>query len=422
MADRVFLGIAAAVAQVTTVQITGYDAATSYSLTVGGLAVTVPGTTDAAGTATALAAAWEARTESYFSGIAASASTDTVTLTGTAGIPFTVTASASGGTGTIGSPSTGTAATGPAHFSNAANWSGGAVPTTDDNIIFENLSRPLLFDLDQNSVAVDDIWVNDSFTGRIGLSAYGFTTGLDGAVDTSLPEYRDQYLDLTFDNAFIGFTRGPVRGASGAGSDRIRLKNSKAGASVLDVLRTAAVAENQGAPAVYYLAGNAGADVNVRSARAGIGLCVGSDTETGTFGDVLISDPTEGTRAFIGRGATYDAFRQYGGLSSIDSAATLASVEAEGGELVINGAFAVTALTASADARVIANNAPAAGAAIVTLNMADRCVVDVLQSRIARTVTTLNHNGGQLLADADVLTVTNYNQPAGRHSLTAAPV
>ena len=62
MADKYWLGIATEVAQIDTVQINGYDAATTYKLTVGGFVISVLGDTDVNGTAAALAAAWNAST------------------------------------------------------------------------------------------------------------------------------------------------------------------------------------------------------------------------------------------------------------------------------------------------------------------------------------------------------------------------
>ena len=49
MAVRSWLGRATAVAQVTTVAITGNDAATTYKLTVGGLVISVTGAGSADG-------------------------------------------------------------------------------------------------------------------------------------------------------------------------------------------------------------------------------------------------------------------------------------------------------------------------------------------------------------------------------------
>jgi hypothetical protein len=98
MATKYWLGTATAVAQVDTVQITAYDVTTTYTLTVGGVDVETLGVTDATGTATALAAAWNTSTHAYFTGVTASSTTDTVTLTAdVAGVEFTAASSVTGG-------------------------------------------------------------------------------------------------------------------------------------------------------------------------------------------------------------------------------------------------------------------------------------------------------------------------------------
>ena len=93
MGDNYWVGGAVAVAQVVTVALTAYDGATTYKLTVGGVVVSAVGTGGTTTTAAAaLAAAWNASTHSYFTGITANNnSSATVTLTAdTAGVPFTV--------------------------------------------------------------------------------------------------------------------------------------------------------------------------------------------------------------------------------------------------------------------------------------------------------------------------------------------
>lgn len=73
MATRTWLGTAAAVAQVSTVQVTAYDAATTYKLTVNGNVISTIAAGSVNATATALAAAWNLSTVPEFTGVTASA-------------------------------------------------------------------------------------------------------------------------------------------------------------------------------------------------------------------------------------------------------------------------------------------------------------------------------------------------------------
>jgi len=91
------------VTQVDTVQITSFDAATTYTLTIGAATVNAVGVTDEEATAAALAEAWNASISKAFTVVTASSAGDTVTLTADeAGHPFTTTSSVTGGAGTIG--------------------------------------------------------------------------------------------------------------------------------------------------------------------------------------------------------------------------------------------------------------------------------------------------------------------------------
>lgn len=131
MASTRRIGNAQAIAEVKTVAISGFDAATTYRLTIGNKVVSVVGITSTAATASALSAAWNASEIPETQDITASVNSSTVTLThDEEGVPFTVTSSVSGGSGTIGAVSTTTSASGPHFWGGAANWSGGADPTS----------------------------------------------------------------------------------------------------------------------------------------------------------------------------------------------------------------------------------------------------------------------------------------------------
>jgi hypothetical protein len=153
MGKNNWIGGASAVAQVTTVQVTAYDAASTYKLTVGAQVISTIAAGGVNATATALAAAWNASTHPYFAAVTAVASTDTVTLTAdTAGVPFVVTSSKTGGTGTIGAASTSTASAGPNDYSTAANWSLGAVPVNSDEVYIRGNVVVILWGLAQSGV------------------------------------------------------------------------------------------------------------------------------------------------------------------------------------------------------------------------------------------------------------------------------
>lgn len=202
MAIHRWLGQTPAVAQVATVQITGYDVTTTYKLTVGGVVVSTVGTGGSVNTtATALAAAWNASTHAYFTGVTASAATDTVTLTAdTAGVPFTAASSVTGGAGTIGAYTVTTANAGPNVLA-AANIDSAAMPSNGDTLIFENSSTDVLWSLDaMTSTTTLTIIIYPTFTGKIGLNKRVFATSASGT-NASYPDYRED--ELTIDGATL---------------------------------------------------------------------------------------------------------------------------------------------------------------------------------------------------------------------------
>lgn len=123
-------GDAKKVAQVQTITIGTFDAATTYTVTSGtGKTYSVLGTTDAATTASNLKTALAAATDGDLTEITFTVATNVVTCTAkTAGIPFTLTVSVSGGAGTISTAVT-TANSGPSDLSLANNYDPSGLPS-----------------------------------------------------------------------------------------------------------------------------------------------------------------------------------------------------------------------------------------------------------------------------------------------------
>lgn len=410
------------VAQVVTVQITADDAATTYTITIGGVTVSVAGSgTGVNDTATALAAALDASTHPYFGAastlISWAAATDTVTGTSdVAGVPFVASSSVTGGTGTIGAVTTTTAATGPNFWDNADNWSTGAVPVSSDTVYVRGSAIPIAWGLDQSAVDLAALFWDLTYIGKLGLRRDSFAINADATdFDTTVPEYRQGYLKIGYDACDIGLQRGP---GTANGSTRLKIDNDRAAASETRIHSTASTGENNKA-AVLLLAANANADVEVRSAPGGVGLATDEPGETSTFGDITITDTTTTSSVYCGEGVTLSNWTQRGGQNELAAAADITSVTVDGGTLKLDGGD-YTVTTCNHNGGTTTDNHRDATALITTLNL-NGGTIDFSKRRIeTRTVATVVYEGGTLKADFDTLAITTNTEPTGRKQITVS--
>jgi hypothetical protein len=418
MATIYWLGTAAAVAKKYTVQITAYDAATTYKITVGSVVISVVGSGGTTTTvATALAAAWNASTNVYCTGITAAAVTDTITFTAdTAGVDFTITSSVSAGTGTIGSATNTVANAGPNAWSTATNWSGGAVPVNSDDVVIKDSSVSICWGLAQSAVALTSLRIEKSYTGKIGLDRAVFATSADGATTVSTAtEYRSTYLAIGASTVKIGenFINASVNGSS-----RILLDLGSATAANVEIHGTATSSSESGRPAVRLKAANASTGVYVRSTPGGVGVAVDAPGETSTVGTISISDTTTSSKVFCGPGVTLTTWYQLGGQNVLQAAATVTTVTVNGGTLQTEGDFTITTFNQNGGT-TYCNHVKTAGNAITTLNLGGG-TIDAQGSSRTRTWATANLNKGTLKADGSILTLTTINDLSGVYSLTVA--
>jgi len=283
--------------------------------------------------------------------------------------------------------------------------------------VIENSSSNILYGLSTITAALASIVVPKTFTGRIGLDAASFSTG-GTATDSDAAEYRDTYLEVDVASIELGQQTGP---GSPAGSPRIKISNTKAGASVLTVYDTNSSSSESFLPAVRYHADNAAADVNVIEAPGGVGIGMDYDGETATVGDVVLKSTSTSDRLFIGSGVTWTNYTQYGGSAVIDGAADVTSINAWSGDLEINGDFGCTTLTNNG-CEIVDNHVKTAGNAVTTINN-NSGSLDLDRSTNERTIATLNQgDSATLILDPNVVTVTSYNNPSTRFTASFEPV
>jgi len=337
MATKHWQGQATAVAQIDTVQITAFDVATTYTLTVGLKTVSTIGVTDADGTATALAAAWEASTDPYFANVSASATTDTVTLTAlTAGVPFIAASSVTGGTGTIGAVTSSTASAGPNDWSTATNWSDDTVPVSTDTVVFQANTVDVLWGFAQSAVDLTLFQIFQSYTGKIGLPEDQFTTAAT-TTDTSVPEYRATYLAVGSATLRIGEHFGS---GAPAGSSRLKI-------DLGTDLNTGIITNSSTSSAdtflepIRLLGVNSSNVLHVLKGNVGIASTVAG--EVSTWGTINVSHQgniTGDSKANIASGVTITALTQSGGTILLQTA--VPNITQTAGELTTTGTGAIS--------------------------------------------------------------------------------
>ena len=422
MATKYFIGKATAVAQVHTGSIDSVDATpanNTFTVTIGGVAISQAGDTDVATTAAALLVLLNASTHPYFSAITWTnpSAGNIVGTSDTAGVPFIAALTETGaGTGAVTDFAATTASAGSTDWSSADNWSDGSVPGAADTVIISNHNGNISYGLNQTSISLTKLIIEQTFTGKLGLPYNSFTTSQDGDTSVSTAdEYREHNLKIQATTIDVGSHNAVT---TPAGSQRIKINNTKAAASTLTVFRTASTSADTGFPTLRYLAAHANSDVYVREARGGVGIAVDEPNETSTVGVVSVSASEATTKVFIGSGVTITTFEQTGGANKLNSAATLTTAEINGGTLTIEGDYIITALNINGGT-VTDNHVKTAGNAVTTCTITGG-TLDLTKSSDDRTIATLNPDGGTVIADDDYITITTLDDPSGKYTLSVS--
>ena len=195
MAYTAWKGGATAVAQVSTITLNNDtdDAETDLTVTLTAengstqQESITPSGTDETVIAAALQAELAASTQTLFAAVTWTQATNVVTGTAkTAGVPFYFSSAYTGGTGTT-TDATGTASAGPNDWNTTGNWTGGAVPSSGDDVtitwnLTDEKAYSILYGLDQSSVDLKSLAVDRSFKrASIGQVSNGYYLQIDVA-------------------------------------------------------------------------------------------------------------------------------------------------------------------------------------------------------------------------------------------------
>lgn len=405
MATVVWQGSVRSVAQVTTWTFAGtWENDDIVIVAIGSKSISmVTGTTVVNTIVANLATLLNAVTDAEYSAITWSANSGV--LTGTAdqpGVPFVVTISTteSGGGaadaqtingGASSAGTTTTAASGPNFANIAGNWVGGSLPADGDTVVFSGSNVDVLYGLDLNAVTPAAIFIDSTYTGRIGLPQYNTQGGV------SFAEYRDRYLkfcnsgDATNTSVVIGAGNGP-------GSGRINLDCGTGQATVL-VKRTAP-SSDPNLPAFKFLGSHASNSVTVQRGTVGVAFEGGSTATVAVLNVGFISNELGDSIVSCGTGVTLTTINVSGGLLTTRSAITTLNIT---GGVVEHLSGAVTNLTVEQGTVSYQSSGT-----VTNLKVGDGGVFDCRASMAGRTVTNLElYSGARWHDPSGTVTATN---------------
>lgn len=401
MATIIWEGGAAEIAQVDELTPGGtIEADDRFIVTVGGKSVNVAaGGTTVADVTAAVEAAWNASTEPEHQEITAVDQTTYISMTAdTAGVPFDMTVStteAGGGAAddqTFVNTSDGTGNSvlnsSPNDGNVLTNWSGGALPTGSDDIVFGNSTVDLLYGLD----AIGDVTgcvIDSTYTGRIGLPR----NNANGYV-----EYRTRFLQLGTGLATLDVGQGQ---ATGSGRMNLAIGNRSADTAI-NVYQTGTAIET-GIPALLLTTGTQSADTTLTVNRGDVGIAAGAgetaviDTLTMGYIDRITSDAT----VTVGSGVTLTTINKSGGEATIATNVTTATQT--DGTLTINGTATLTTLNLDGGTIYYSTSGT-----LTTAVVSSAAIFSCVRDGRSRTITNMAiHSGGAILDPLASITFTN---------------
>lgn len=281
----------------------------------------------------------------------------------------------------------------------ATNWLEGYVPTTGDDLYFEDNAVDMDTNLEILSGTVfGALKIAQSYTGKIG------NANLNG-----------DYFKGAFTSVDIGYG---YTSASPGGSQRVKVHlEDTGGACVVTVHNTAgSSADANQDPVRLKIDAFAGADATVQVRKGRVTIADQEPGETSTIDELLISyvsNRSSDARVNVGEGTTVATVTKTGGKATIQCAVSTL-LENHYGDLAIEGAGAIATL------RVEGGNVRSNTSGTITTLDANGGLTDLTQSAVARNVTTLNRRGsGVVKYDPSVVTVGTLNA-GGPVKLSAA--
>lgn len=271
---------------------------------------------------------------------------------------------------------TGNDSTNPTSFGLADNWSDGVAPAAGDTLIFSaTYNANCTSQLDAGTTAFSKIIVEEGFSADIGTSSANLISNV------GLIEYHGSGI------AYFKVGSGGINiNVTSSGGDT----TGNYGVHIDGTVSTLTV--SGGNVAVCNDSADSGAVTNVRV--SGGYVCLGAQLTS--ISTVNITGGKVLTRKSAGTVKIYG-----GNFETAEDAAISTKLTSYGGTCTLNGTGTVADIEANGDAST---------------------VIDFTKQGVARTVTTLKQNGGTIIYDPDVITITTDSDPDKAIQRSVAPV
>lgn len=248
------------------------------------------------------------------------------------GVPFAFSIATNSGGGTVGAPTNLTANQGPNSWATAQNWSLTAVPVSTDDVVIDDPTYAILYDLDQHTVTLNSLTVPAKFSGS---DQFGNVAGIGlpftNQTGTAYPEYRPTSL-------MIGVNPGIVLIGNGVGNGSGRLKIDFGSVAALVNVHGTGTSPD-GNFAVMLLGTNAANVVNVLG-NSEVGIATVPGQLSNVSGGLTLA---ANARVTCGAGVTLAAITNDGGTLEVNGPIGT-SLTQQGGTTAIYGTGAVALL------------------------------------------------------------------------------
>jgi hypothetical protein len=421
MATVFFQGTVDEVAQLDTCTVGGTIGTETFEIKIGGVVIasyTSPGSETAADVVDALVPLFNASSHPYVDQIIeASDGGNDVILTavgGGIGMPFTTTTTATG-SATFVTVNT-TANAGPYDMACLGNYSGGALPSANDELW---IMSPVFWNLDSVTNVLDVLYIPAIGDHWVGLCQRFFTASSDGRTwRTSVVEYRGHYLELEAIRVEIGNDFGST---TPVGSGRIKLDNQYTTAASKCIVYTtgnSSIDSAEGLPAVRYLVTHATAELHIQDAPGGVGVGVEEPTETATIYKIKIGEKASAeTQLFVGEGVTWTYWEQWAGDNYARAVGPVTQIDVWGGTLETEGYYSSGDIIVHSGGTYYPNQT-AATTCIVKLTIKSGGIVDATKDTEARSwAEVVMEKGATCRYNEDHTIIGTLTLPDGNFSL-----